>query len=149
MRIAIIGQQDFGKAVLEAFLARKDEVAALRREVRIFVDLPGWVASKRAIPEFISGVWGWYRVLTAEEERFVTQAVFMHGIRAINYYMLAERDRWTGCPIGPRWASGPRSGWSASARRRTSSTSARCGSSSASVAPRATASPTSSPMRRA
>jgi methionyl-tRNA formyltransferase len=29
MRIAIIGQQDFGKAVLEAFLARKDEVAAV------------------------------------------------------------------------------------------------------------------------
>jgi methionyl-tRNA formyltransferase len=29
MRIAIVGQQDFGKAVLEAFLARKDEVAAV------------------------------------------------------------------------------------------------------------------------
>jgi methionyl-tRNA formyltransferase len=29
MRIAIIGQGDFGKAVLEAFLARKDEVAAV------------------------------------------------------------------------------------------------------------------------
>jgi methionyl-tRNA formyltransferase len=29
MRIAIIGQQDFGKTVLEAFLARKDEVAAV------------------------------------------------------------------------------------------------------------------------
>jgi methionyl-tRNA formyltransferase len=29
MRIAVIGQQDFGKAVLEAFLARGDEVAAV------------------------------------------------------------------------------------------------------------------------
>ncbi len=29
MRIAIIGQQEFGKAVLEAFLARKDEVAGV------------------------------------------------------------------------------------------------------------------------
>jgi methionyl-tRNA formyltransferase len=29
MRIAIIGQQDFGKAVLEAFLARKDEVVGV------------------------------------------------------------------------------------------------------------------------
>ena len=29
MRIALIGQQDFGKAVLEAFLARGDEVAAV------------------------------------------------------------------------------------------------------------------------
>jgi methionyl-tRNA formyltransferase len=29
MRIAIVGQQDFGKAVLEAFLARRDEVAGV------------------------------------------------------------------------------------------------------------------------
>ncbi len=29
MRIAIVGQQDFGKSVLEAFLARKDEVAGV------------------------------------------------------------------------------------------------------------------------
>jgi methionyl-tRNA formyltransferase len=29
MKIAIIGQQDFGKEVLEAFLARKDEVAGV------------------------------------------------------------------------------------------------------------------------
>ncbi|HEY7657462.1 MAG TPA: methionyl-tRNA formyltransferase [Burkholderiales bacterium] len=29
MKIAIIGQQDFGKAVLEAFLARRDEVAGV------------------------------------------------------------------------------------------------------------------------
>jgi len=29
MRIAIIGQQDFGKEVLEAFLRRGDEVAAV------------------------------------------------------------------------------------------------------------------------
>ena len=29
MRIAIIGQQDFGKAALEAFLARGDTVAAV------------------------------------------------------------------------------------------------------------------------
>ena len=29
MKIAIIGQQDFGKAVLEAFLSRSDEVAGV------------------------------------------------------------------------------------------------------------------------
>src|SRR3979409_2158270 len=29
MRLAIVGQQDFGKAVLEAFLARGDEVAGV------------------------------------------------------------------------------------------------------------------------
>ena len=33
MKIAIIGQQDFGKAVLDAFLARGDEVAALATEL--------------------------------------------------------------------------------------------------------------------
>ena len=29
MRIAIIGQQDFGKAALQAFIARGDEVAGV------------------------------------------------------------------------------------------------------------------------
>ena len=29
MRVAIIGQQDFGKAALDAFLARGDDVAAV------------------------------------------------------------------------------------------------------------------------
>ena len=29
MKVAIVGQQDFGKAVLEAFLARKDQVAGV------------------------------------------------------------------------------------------------------------------------
>ena len=29
MKIAIVGQQDFGKAVLEAFLARQDQVAGV------------------------------------------------------------------------------------------------------------------------
>ena len=29
MKIAIVGQQDFGKAVLEAFLGRGDEVAGV------------------------------------------------------------------------------------------------------------------------
>ncbi len=51
------------------------------------------------IPEFMSGAWSWYRPLSAVDERFITQTVFMYGIRAINYYMLAERDRWMGCPI--------------------------------------------------
>ncbi|HTO61354.1 MAG TPA: methionyl-tRNA formyltransferase, partial [Bradyrhizobium sp.] len=29
MKIAIVGQQDFGKAVLEAFLARGDQIGAV------------------------------------------------------------------------------------------------------------------------
>jgi beta-galactosidase len=51
------------------------------------------------LAEFLSGVWTFNKPLTVEEERFITQAVFMHGIRAVNYYMLVEREHWTGCPI--------------------------------------------------
>ena len=51
------------------------------------------------IPEFLSGVWPWNRPLTADDQAFITQTAFMYGIRAINYYMLVERDRWVACPI--------------------------------------------------
>ncbi|MBX3062223.1 MAG: beta-galactosidase [Anaerolineae bacterium] len=51
------------------------------------------------IPEFGSGVWAWYRPLSVEDQRFNMRATFMHGIRAINYYMLADRDRWLNCPL--------------------------------------------------
>lgn len=51
------------------------------------------------IPEFGSGTWAYYRSPTVAEERFTTRTVFMHGLRAINYYMLADRDRWSGAPI--------------------------------------------------
>jgi beta-galactosidase len=51
------------------------------------------------IPEFGSGSWSYYRSPSADEERFTTRTVFMHGLRAISYYMLADRDRWTGTPI--------------------------------------------------
>src|SRR5207248_355323 len=40
MRIAIVGQQDFGKAVLEAFLARGDEVAGVFCAPQEFVKIP-------------------------------------------------------------------------------------------------------------
>jgi len=55
MRIAIVGQQDFGKAVLEAFLARGDEVAG----VFCSPEKPGarpdalkTAARRRALPSF-------------------------------------------------------------------------------------------------
>lgn len=52
------------------------------------------------VPEFGSGSWFDREVLlTAEEERFAYLYSFMNGLKGINFYMLAERDRWTGCPI--------------------------------------------------
>ncbi len=52
------------------------------------------------IPEFGSGSWfDRGEVLTAEEEEFGYLYAFMNGMKAVNFYMLAERDRWTGCPL--------------------------------------------------
>lgn len=51
------------------------------------------------IPEFGSGVWFWYKSLLPEDEIFTTLTVFMHGIKAINYYMIVERERWMGSPV--------------------------------------------------
>src|SRR5690606_26128793 len=34
-----------------------------------------------------------------DEHEFVTLAAYMHGLKALNYYMLVERERWQGCPI--------------------------------------------------
>lgn len=52
------------------------------------------------VPEFGSGSWfDREYLLSAEEERFAYLYSFMNGLKAINYYMLVERNRWTGCPI--------------------------------------------------
>ena len=55
MRIAIIGQQEFGKAVLEAFLARGDEVAGvfcMPEKAGAKVDALREAAQSRGLPEF-------------------------------------------------------------------------------------------------
>ncbi len=52
------------------------------------------------VPEFGSGSWFDREVLlTAEEEEFGYLYALMNGLKAVNFYMLAERDRWTGCPV--------------------------------------------------
>lgn len=52
------------------------------------------------VPEFGSGSWfDRGRVLTPAQEKFGYLYAFMKGLKAINYYMLVERNRWTGCPI--------------------------------------------------
>ena len=52
------------------------------------------------VPEFISGVWfDNLNPPTIDNQEFLTLYALMHGIKAINFYMLVERDRWFGCPI--------------------------------------------------
>ncbi len=51
------------------------------------------------IPEFSSGCWLWFPPVTFEDQQFTTLVIWMHGIRAISYYMLVERERWYGSPI--------------------------------------------------
>jgi beta-galactosidase len=51
------------------------------------------------IPEFGSGVWPWVRPTLPDDQEFTTLALLMHGVKAINFYMLVERDRWLGSPI--------------------------------------------------
>ena len=52
------------------------------------------------IPEFGSGSW-FDRgcVLTAAQQEYAYLYAFMNGLKAVNFYMLAERDRWVGCPL--------------------------------------------------
>ena len=54
------------------------------------------------IPEFGSGCWSlplWENTMTLEDQHFTTPLLFMFGLKAINYYMLVERDRWMGSPL--------------------------------------------------
>ncbi len=52
------------------------------------------------VPEFMSGIWSHHtRTPTPAEEEFTTLAALMHGMRAVNFYMLVERERWQGSPI--------------------------------------------------
>ncbi len=52
------------------------------------------------VPEFGCGIWSHHpRTPTAEEQEFITLSAFMYGMKAVNFYMLVERERWQGCPI--------------------------------------------------
>ncbi len=52
------------------------------------------------VPEFGSGIWSHHpKTPTPPEEEFVTLAALMYGMRAVNFYMLVERERWQGSPI--------------------------------------------------
>ena len=52
------------------------------------------------VPEFGNGLWSHHQAtFTPDEEEFITLSALLHGLKAINFYMLVERDRWQGCPI--------------------------------------------------
>lgn len=52
------------------------------------------------VPEFGCGIWSHHpQTPTPGEQEFVTLLALMHGLKAINWYMLVERERWTGSPI--------------------------------------------------
>jgi beta-galactosidase len=54
------------------------------------------------IPEFGAGTWPWWRPATLVDGEANALRALMHGIKAFNYYMLVERERWMGSPIGRR-----------------------------------------------
>jgi beta-galactosidase len=52
------------------------------------------------VPEFGCGLWSHHRqTFEPDEHEFVTLAALMHGLKALNFYMLVERERWQGSPI--------------------------------------------------
>lgn len=52
------------------------------------------------VPEFGCGIWSHHpHTPTLAEEEFTTLAALMYGMRAVNFYMLVERERWQGSPI--------------------------------------------------
>jgi beta-galactosidase len=52
------------------------------------------------VPEFGCGLWSHHqRTFMPEEHEFITLSALMHGLKAINFYMLVERERWQGSPI--------------------------------------------------
>ena len=54
------------------------------------------------IPEFGAGTWPWWEPIDDADAEANALTALMHGVKAINYYMLVERDRWLGSPIGRR-----------------------------------------------
>lgn len=52
------------------------------------------------VPEFGSGSWfDRGTLLSPEQELFGYLYAAANGMKAVNFYMLADRDRWTGCPL--------------------------------------------------
>lgn len=52
------------------------------------------------IPELGSGCWLWWEPLSQKDQQAATLAALMHGVKAFNFYMIVERERWYGSPVG-------------------------------------------------
>ena len=55
-----------------------------------------------AIPEFGAGNWPWWRPMRPVDDEANALVALMHGLKGFTYYMLVERERWMGSPIGRR-----------------------------------------------
>ncbi|MEW6201402.1 MAG: beta-galactosidase [bacterium] len=53
-------------------------------------------------PEFASGIFPWWQPLFLEDQKLTTPAIFMNGAKAVNFYMIVERERWYGSPVTRR-----------------------------------------------
>lgn len=52
------------------------------------------------VPEFGCGIWSHHpQAPTPADQELITLLAFMHGLKAMNLYMLVERERWLGSPI--------------------------------------------------
>ena len=51
------------------------------------------------VPEFGAGCYPWWPPLDLEDHVFTTLYSLMHGIRAFNFYMIVDRERWYGSPV--------------------------------------------------
>jgi beta-galactosidase len=51
------------------------------------------------VPELQSGGWPWWVPLLAPDRDTTALGALMHGVRAANFYMVVERDRWFGAPV--------------------------------------------------
>lgn len=50
-------------------------------------------------PEFGSGGPLWWKPMFLKDQELATWTAAMHGVKAFNFYMLADRERWYGAPI--------------------------------------------------
>ena len=57
------------------------------------------------VPEFGAGAWAFPPCGFAPDEddtRFTLPLLFMGGVKAVNHYMIVERDRWMGSPLSAK-----------------------------------------------
>ncbi|HET9660993.1 MAG TPA: beta-galactosidase [Thermomicrobiales bacterium] len=74
----------------------KEEYATVARRMRFLAG----ATRLPFVPEFGCGLWSHHRkTFMPAEHEFVTLSAYMNGVKAVNFYMLVERERWQGSPI--------------------------------------------------